>query len=214
MTGVTGLGGSLLLAITLAGAASAQVQTPSQTEAGEYRLASSAPEQLGDLSLEELSQLEVTTVSKRPEALRAAAASVYVIQRADILRTGVQILPEALRLAPNLSVGRVDALDHAISARGMSGFQSSNKLLVMIDGRSVYSPFSAGVEWSQQIVQLADLDRIEVVSGPGGALWGANAVNGVINILSRSAADTQGVLLNAATRAGSRSSRQWCLRAL
>lgn len=181
--------------MTLAGAARAQTV---DTEAGEYRLASSASEQLGDLSLEELSQLEVTTVSRRPEALRDAAASVYVIHRTDILRTGVQILPEALRLAPNLSVSRVDALDYAISARGMNGFESSNKLLVMIDGRSVYSAFFAGVEWSQQVVQLADLDRIEVVSGPGGALWGANAVNGVINIQSRSAADTQGVLLNAA----------------
>lgn len=152
---------------------------------------------LAKLSLEELGLLEVTSVSRRPETVREAAASIYLITRQDVLRSGVQILPEALRLAPNLSVGRVDALDYAISARGQNGFESSNKLLVMIDGRSVYSPFFAGVEWSQQLVQLEDLDRIEVVSGPGGALWGANAVNGVINIVSRSSADTQGAMVNA-----------------
>ncbi|CAN5595864.1 TonB-dependent receptor [soil metagenome] len=152
---------------------------------------------LTKLSLEQLGQLKVTSVSRRPEALRDAAASIYVITREDILSSGVQVLPEALRLAPNLSVGRVDAMDYGITARGMGGFESSNKLLVMIDGRSVYSPFFAGVEWSQQLVQLADLDRIEVVSGPGGALWGANAVNGVVNIVSRSSAGTQGVMFNA-----------------
>jgi iron complex outermembrane receptor protein len=152
---------------------------------------------LAKLSLEELGLLEVTSVSRRPETVRDAAASIYLITREDVLRSGAQILPEALRLAPNLSVGRVDALDYGISARGQNGFESSNKLLVMIDGRSVYSPFFAGVEWSQQLVQLEDLDRIEVVSGPGGALWGANAVNGVVNIVSRSSADTQGAMVNA-----------------
>jgi iron complex outermembrane receptor protein len=153
---------------------------------------------LTKLSLEELGQLKVTSVSRRPEAVRDAAASVYVITRDDALRSGVQILPEALRLAPNLSVGRVDALDYGVTTRGMGGFESSNKLLVMIDGRSVYSPFFAGVEWSQQLIQLEDLDRIEVVSGPGGALWGANAVNGVVNVVTRSSADTQGMMVSAA----------------
>jgi len=153
---------------------------------------------LTKLSLEQLSQLEVTSVSRRPEAVRDAAASIYLITREDMLRSGAQALPEVLRLAPNLSVSRLDALDYGVTTRGMGGFESSNKLLVMIDGRSVYSPFFAGVEWSQQRVQLEDLDRIEVISGPGGALWGANAVNGVVNVVSRSSADTQGAMVSAA----------------
>lgn len=152
-----------------------------------------APLDLSRLSLEDLSNIEITSVSKRPERLADAAASVYVISNDDVRRSGVQSLPEALRLAPNLNVQRVDALDYGISARGLNGFESANKLLVMIDGRSVYSPFFAGVEWSQLHPDLTDLDRIEVISGPGGALWGSNAVNGVVNVVSRPADLTQGV---------------------
>jgi iron complex outermembrane receptor protein len=147
---------------------------------------------LSRLSIEELSNLEITSVSKRPERLSDAAASVFVISSDDIRRSGVQSLPEALRLAPNLNVQRVDALDYGISARGLNGFESANKLLVMIDGRSVYSPFFSGVEWAQLHPDLPDVDRIEVVSGPGGALWGANAVNGVVNVVTRPADLTQG----------------------
>lgn len=152
-----------------------------------------ASTELSRMSIEELSNVEVTSVSKRPERLADAAASVYVLSNEDIRRSGVQTLPEALRLAPNLNVQRIDALDYAISARGLNGFESSNKLLVVVDGRSVYSPFYSGVEWSQIQPDLTDVDRIEVVSGPGGALWGANAVNGVINIVSRPADLSQGL---------------------
>lgn len=145
------------------------------------------------MSIEELSNVEVTSVSKRPERLADAAASVYVLGNEDIRRSGIQSLPEALRLAPNLNVQRIDALDYGVSARGLNGFESSNKLLVVVDGRSLYSPFFSGVEWSQIQPDLTDIDRIEVVSGPGGTLWGANAVNGVINIVSRPADLTQGL---------------------
>lgn len=161
-----------------------------------------ADDELARLSLEDLSNLEITSVSKRPERLSAAAASVFVLGNDDLRRSGVQSLPEALRLAPNLNVQRVDALDYGISARGLNGFESANKLLVLIDGRSVYSPFYGGVEWSQNHLALPDIDRIEVISGPGGALWGANAVNGVINVVSRSAALTQGGLFDVVAGTG------------
>lgn len=157
---------------------------------------------LARLSIEELANVEIVSVSKHPEPLSQAAASVFVISGDDIRRSGAQSLPEALRLAPNLNVQRVDALDYGISARGLNGFESSNKLLVMIDGRSVYSPFFAGVEWSQLQPDLPDIDRIEVISGPGGALWGANAVNGVINVVSRPADETQGLLIDAVGGSG------------
>lgn len=159
---------------------------------------------LGSLSVEELADLEITSVSKRPEKLSAAPAAVFVIGADDIRRSGVSSLPEALRLAPNLQVGRVDARDYSISSRGLNSFEVTNKLLVLIDGRSVYTPLSGGVDWDAQTVMLADLDRIEVISGPGGTLWGANAVNGVINVVSRSAFDTQGGLVDVS--AGSRDS--------
>lgn len=149
--------------------------------------------ELSRMSIEDLSNVEVTSVSKRPERLADAAAAVFVLSNEDIRRAGVQSLPETLRLAPNLNVQRIDALDYAISARGLNGFESSNKLLVVVDGRSVYSPFFSGVEWSQIQPDLTDIDRIEVVSGPGSTLWGANAVNGVINIVSRPADLTQGI---------------------
>lgn len=157
---------------------------------------------LARLSLEELSALEITSVSRRPEPLSGAAASVFVLNTDDLRRSGAQSLPEALRLAPNLNVTRVDAVDYTVSARGLHGFESANKLLVLIDGRSVYSPFFAGVEWTQQNLVLEDVQRIEVISGPGGALWGANAVNGVINITTRPASETQGLLINAAGGSG------------
>jgi iron complex outermembrane recepter protein len=150
--------------------------------------------ELADLSLEELANVQVTSVSGRAESLSGAAASIYVIHAEDIRRSGVTTLPEALRLAPNLQVARIDASQYAISARGFNN-AIGNKLLVLIDGRTVYTPFYSGVFWDQQDVMLEDVERIEVISGPGATLWGANAVNGVINVITRPAGDTQGGLL-------------------
>ncbi|HYC97066.1 TonB-dependent receptor [Brevundimonas sp.] len=149
------------------------------------------------LSLEELSMVEVTSVSMRPEALADAAAAIYVISADDIRRSGATSLPEVLRLAPNLSVQRVNAVDYAISARGFNGFETSNKLLVLIDGRSLYSTLHSGVFWDAHDVMLQDVERIEVISGPGGALYGSNAMNGVINIITRTPHETRGTLLSA-----------------
>jgi iron complex outermembrane receptor protein len=155
------------------------------------------PAGLARLTIEELAEIEVSSVSRHPERLADAPAAVYVITSDDIRRSGVTTLAEALRLAPNLQVARVNASSYAISARGFNS-ESANKLLVMIDGRSVYTPLHSGVFWDAQDVMLADVDRIEVISGPGGTLWGANAVNGVINILTRSAKDSVGTLATAA----------------
>lgn len=148
---------------------------------------------LTELTIEELSNLEVTSVSRRPESLADAPGSIYVITGEQIRRSGVVTIPEALRLAPNLQVARVDAREYAITARGfLSGV--GNKLLVLIDGRTAYTPLFSGVFWDAQDVVLADVERIEVISGPGAATWGVNAVNGVINITTRPAGETQGTL--------------------
>jgi len=150
-----------------------------------------------DLSIEELANIEVTSVSRRPERLQDAPASVFVITAEDIRRSGARSLAEALALAPNLQVARSSNATYFISARGMNGTSNSpaNKLLVMIDGRSVYSPLFSGTFWDEPDVMLEDVERIEVISGPGGTLWGVNAVNGVINVTTRHARDTQGDLL-------------------
>jgi iron complex outermembrane receptor protein len=158
-------------------------------------------DELADLSLEELANIQITSVSKKAEALADAPASVFVITGEDIRRSGATSLPEALRLAPNLQVARVDARNYAVTARGFNS-PFANKLLVLIDGRTVYSPLFSGVFWDAQDVVLEDVERIEVVSGAGATLWGANAVNGVINVITRTAADTQGAL--AAAGAGGR----------
>jgi iron complex outermembrane receptor protein len=157
----------------------------------------SASKDLGDLSLEELANIQVTSVSRRPESLSDAASSIFVITGTDIHRAGATTLPEALRLAPNLQVARVDARNYAVTARGFNN-AFENKLLVLIDGRTVYSPLFSGVFWDVQDVVLEDVERIEVISGPGATLWGANAVNGVINVITKSASNTQGTLLSAA----------------
>lgn len=151
---------------------------------------------LGELSLEELANLEVTSVSRRPESIAEAPASIFVITAEDIRRSGAASLAEALRLAPNLQVARIDAGQYAISARGFNNL-AANKLLVLVDGRTIYTPLFSGVFWDQQDVLLEDVERIEVISGPGATLWGANAVNGVINIITRSARDTHGTLASA-----------------
>jgi len=158
-----------------------------------------ALDDLAALSLEELGNIPVTSVSKKAERLADAAASLYVITADDIRRSGARTLPEALRLAPNLFVARAHSAGYAITARGMSSsnFSAPNKLLVLVDGRSVYTPLFSGVFWDAQDLVLEDIDRIEVISGPGGTLWGVNAVNGVINITTRAAAETQGPLVSA-----------------
>src|SRR5262249_16453525 len=146
---------------------------------------------------EELANVEITSVSRRPEPLAQAPASVFVITADDIRRAGAINLPEALRLAPNLEVARLNGFSYPIPARGFNAPESANQLLVVVDGRSIYSPLASTVFWENVDVPLADIARIEVISGPGGTLYGANAVNGVINIVTKGAGDTQGALLDA-----------------
>ena len=151
-------------------------------------------ENLKGLTLDELANVEVTSVAKRPQLLVEAPSAVQIITGEEIRRSGATSLPEALRLASNLQVAQVDSRQWAISARGFNS-TTSDKQLVMIDGRRAYTPLFNGVFWDVQHVMLEDLERIEVISGPGASLWGANAVNGVINIVSKSARDTQGLLV-------------------
>jgi iron complex outermembrane recepter protein len=151
---------------------------------------------LADLSLEELANLQITSVSRHAERLADAPASLFVITGDDIRRSGATSLPEALRLAPNLEVARIDSRQYAISARGFNN-AIGNKLLVLIDGRTIYTPLFSGVFWDAQDTYLEDVERIEVISGPGATLWGANAVNGVINVITRSAAQTRGTVAEA-----------------
>jgi iron complex outermembrane receptor protein len=156
---------------------------------------------LSRMSLEELSNVEVTSVSKSAQSLATAPASIYVITREDILRAGVLSIPEALRLAPNMQVRQLTSGSYQIGARGLAGAPNlqnfSNKILILIDGRSVYSPLFSGIEYDMQDVLMDDVERIEVISGPGATLWGANAMHGVINIITRGASESQGVLLRA-----------------
>jgi iron complex outermembrane receptor protein len=167
-------------------------------------LAAEADSELSDLSLEQLSNVVVTSVSRQEERLARAAASITIISSSDIRRSGARTLPEALRMAPNLQVARVDARNYAITARGFNS-PFENKLLVLIDGRSVYSPLFSGVFWDAQDVVMADVERIEVISGPGSTIWGANAVNGVINVITKSAKDTLGGRASVAVGGGERS---------
>ncbi len=151
---------------------------------------------LASLSLEDLGNIEITSVSKAPQSLNTAAAVIYVITHEDIMRSGAMTIPEMLRLAPNLQVAQTSPSTYNITARGLSGNASDqnfpDKLLVLIDGRSVYNPLFSGMYWDMQDVPPEDIERIEVISGPGATLWGANAVNGVINIITRKSSDTQG----------------------
>jgi iron complex outermembrane receptor protein len=157
--------------------------------------------QLGDLTLEQLRDVRVVTVSRFEEQLDATAASVYVITADEIRRSGASTIGEALRLAPLLDVARADASQYAISARGFNNVLA-NKMLVLIDGRAVYTPLFSGVFWEAQDVALGDVDRIEVVSGPSTALWGTNAVNGLIHIITKPATETLGARV--AVEAGNR----------
>jgi iron complex outermembrane recepter protein len=153
-----------------------------------------SPDELKKLSLDELMKQEVTLITRRPEKLSESPSAVQVVTGEDIRRSGATSLPEALRLASNLQVAQANSSQWAIDARGFNN-TLANKLLVMIDGRTVYTPLFAGVFWDAQNTLLADIDRIEVVSGPGASLWGANAVNGVINIVTKSAKATQGTFV-------------------
>src|SRR5438105_8095585 len=178
---------SLLTCLLLGQAAQAHADTTAQAPAAG---------ELKRLSVEELMNVEVTSVAKEPQRLLQAAASIQVITAQDIRRSGATSIPEALRLADNLQVARINAHDWAISARGFNA-NLANKLLVLIDGRAVYTPLYGGVLWDVQDYLLEDIDRIEIISGPGGTLWGANAVNGVINIRTRTAQQTQGSYVRA-----------------
>jgi iron complex outermembrane receptor protein len=177
-----------LLALSLAAAA------------GHARADAVTSQDLANLSIEELGRIQVTSVSKRTEPLSQAPSAIYVITHDDIARSGATTLPEILRLAPNLQVAQTSGSGYVITARGFNGNPAaqsfSNKLLVLIDGRSVYSPLFSGVYWDMQDVLPQDVERIEVISGPGATLWGANAVNGVINIITRPSDQTQGGLID------------------
>ncbi len=151
---------------------------------------------LKGLSLEQLMEIDVTSVSRRSEPVSGAAAAITVITGEDLRRSGANNLPDALRITAGLEVAQSNGNTWAISARGFNT-TAANKLLVLIDGRSIYTPLFSGVFWDVQDLLLEDVDRIEVIRGPGATLWGANAVNGVINILTRSAQDTQGTLVSA-----------------
>lgn len=155
---------------------------------------SESSDDLLDLDLDALVNIEVTSVSKKAQKMTDAAAAIAVVTGEDVRKSGATSIPDALRLVPGLQVAQVNSGSFAISARGFNN-QFANKLLVMIDGRSVYTPLFSGVYWDAQNVMLDDLDRIEVIRGPGATVWGANAVNGVINITTKSARDTQGALL-------------------
>ena len=174
----------LLSLVVTTGSASARQREPQPSS-------TQVAQDLKRLSIEELAELDVTSVSRRVERLAQTAAAVSVIRQDDIRRTGVALLPEALRLADGIDVARSDGRTWNITARGFN-IVTTNKLLVLMDGRTLYSPLFSGTFWDVHDPVLADIDRIEVIRGPGGSVWGANAVNGVINIISKSAADTRG----------------------
>lgn len=168
---------------------------------GVWMLAAALPAQvvppaneLKRMTVEQLMNLQVNSVSKHPERLFEAASAIQVVTGEEIRRSGARSLPEALRLASNLEVAQIDARQWAITARGFNNV-FADKMLVLVDGRSIYTPLYAGVYWDVQDVLLEDLDRIEVISGPGATQWGANAVNGVINITTKSTKDTLGGLV-------------------
>lgn len=151
--------------------------------------------ELLQLSLEELGSVRITTVSKKGESLSGAAAAVHVITQEEIRRSGVNHIAETFRMVPGMTVGRANAHGWAVGARGF-GHVYANKLLVLLDGRTIYTPLFAGVFWEETDTVLEDIDRIEVIRGPGATLWGANAVNGVINIITKRAQETQGLLMS------------------
>jgi iron complex outermembrane receptor protein len=175
---------SVFSAVAAGGGVHAQLPPLLQSESEEL-------ENYKRLSLADLMELEVTSVSRRPEKLAEAAAAIQVVTNEELRRSGATTLPQALRGVDNLNVAQKNAHDWGVSSRGFNT-ALSNKLFVALDGRTVYTPLFSGVFWSAQDRLLEDVDRIEVVSGPGGSTWGANAVNGVINVVSKPAGATQG----------------------
>lgn len=153
----------------------------------------SMPEGLHLLSIDELVNIEVFSASKKPQTVSNTAAAIFVITQDDIRRSGATSIPEVLRMVPGLDVAQIDGGQWAITARGFNGV-FGDKLLVLLDGRTIYTPFFGGVFWEVQDTMLEDIERIEVIRGPGATLWGANATNGVINIITKKASDTQGAL--------------------
>ena len=151
---------------------------------------------LDNLSLAELANTSITSVARKPQRLSRAGAAIFVITRDDIRRSGAVSLPDVLRLAPGVQVARINQSEWAITARGFNG-RWANKLLVLVDGRTVYSPMFSGVNWESLDLALEDIERIEVIRGPGATMWGSNAVNGVISIVTRAAVDTQGTSISA-----------------
>lgn len=185
---------TLTLTLTLA-------SVDARADDAEAVVRSGAPQSVEDLrglSIADLSNLKVTTLSRRPEQVSRSPAAVYVITAEDIRRSGATSLPEALRLAPNLEVAQINAYSWTVTARGFNSPETANKLLVLVNGRTVYEPIGGGVLWQQVDVDIGNIDRIEVISGPGGAVWGANAVNGVVNVITKPIAQTQGIALSAA----------------
>src|SRR5688500_14462149 len=143
-----------------------------------------AERELVDLSLEELTKLEFSTASRRSQKANEIAAAVFVITQDDIRRSGARSIPEALRLAPGLQVAQINASTWAISARGFNG-RFANKLLVLMDGRTLYTPSFSGTHWDAHDTIIEDIERIEVIRGTAGTIWGTNAVNGIINIITK-----------------------------
>jgi iron complex outermembrane receptor protein len=152
------------------------------------------PGDLFEMSIEELMNVEVTTVSKKEDSLFKTPAAIIVLTAEDIRRSGHQSIPEVLRMVPGVHVAKIDSNRWAITARGFNSIYAE-KLLVLIDGRTVYTPLYSGVYWDVQDLILEDIERIEVIKGPGGTLWGSNAVNGIVNIITKKASDTQGTLV-------------------
>lgn len=163
--------------------------TPGFGTAWATNLQPAAQEDLTELPLEALMDLEVTSASRKPQRLANTAAAAFIISQEDIRRSGATSIPELLRMVPGVQVAKMDANKWAVSIRGING-RFVSKLQVLKDGRSVYTPLFSGVFWENLDTPLEDIERIEVIRGPGAAMWGANAVNGVINIITKHAADT------------------------
>lgn len=191
------------------GLASAQMAMAGESPLPQDPADQGPKQDLGNLGIEDLMNIEVTTASKKAQSLTEVAAAIYVVTAADIQESGATSVPDALRMVPGVQVAQMNASMWAISIRGFNS-RYANKLLVLIDGRSVYTPLFSGVYWDALEVNMDDIDRIEVIRGPGGALWGANAVNGIINIITKNAADTQGGQVSQST--GSTSSTDTQLR--
>ena len=160
-----------------------------------YGHAHTSEQDLTDIEFDELMKIEVTSVSKKNEKLSEAAAAIYVVTEEEIRRTGATSIPEALFLVPGVDAAKIDSNKWAVSIRGFNG-RFSNKLLVMVDGRSIYTPTSSGVYWESLNYLMSDIKRIEVIRGPGATLWGTNAVNGVINIITKEATGKEGSALS------------------